>query len=200
MRDTPPSQQAPARIAGVAAVGEQPLGALARRTGVPSRSRRADRVERLPQQRRLVALPRRSPGPRADGPFRPRRDEPWSKIRAGLAPPPRPAGSANPFFVASSRPRAPACRVLVGAHHGRVQAHVLLHLSDRVGLGLGEGQQAVPGAVPAPADESVVAGLPGAVALGQIPPGRPCPELPEDAVHYLAVVAPSPAGPAPIGQ
>src|SRR5215207_686659 len=65
-----------------------------------------------------------------------------------------------------------------------------LDLADRVALGLGIGQQPIPGPVPAPAGEAVVAGLPGSVALGQIAPRSPRTQLPQDAVHHLAVVAP----------
>ena len=68
-----------------------------------------------------------------------------------------------------------------------------LQLADRIRLGLGVGQQPVPGAVASPAHEPVIAGLPRAVALGQVPPGRAGAQLPQDAVDHRAVVAPTAA-------
>src|SRR6516165_9405658 len=51
-----------------------------------------------------------------------------------------------------------------------------------------------PGAVLAPAVEAVVDGLPGAVTLGGVLPGRAGVQVPEDAVDQRAVVLPRMAG------
>lgn len=48
-------------------------------------------------------------------------------------------------------------------------------------------QQAGDEALPAPAGKAVVNRLPGAVAFGQVAPGRTGPEDPEDAVENAAV-------------
>ena len=87
--------------------------------------------------------------------------------------------------------------MLVRPDDSAVHVDQPLDLADCVALGLGVGQQAVPGAVPAPANEPVVAGLPGRVPRGQITPGRSSAQLPQDAVHHLAVVSP-PAAASPV--
>jgi hypothetical protein len=86
--------------------------------------------------------------------------------------------------------------VLVGTVDGGVHADGPLDLPDRVGLGLGVGQQPVPGAVLLPAAEALVAGLPGPVAFGQVPPGCAGPQSPQDAVDGAAVIGPLPTRPA----
>src|SRR5215208_2256226 len=81
-----------------------------------------------------------------------------------------------------------------------VHAHLPLDLAHRVRFGLDVGKQPIPSAIPPPAHEAVVAGLPGTVAGGQVAPGRPGPELPQDAVYGRAVVLPLLASPAVRGQ
>src|SRR5258706_154739 len=56
-------------------------------------------------------------------------------------------------------------------------------------------QNPVPGSIPPPAVESMGQGLPGSVALRQVPPGRAGAHLPQDAVDDGAVVAPLAAAP-----
>src|SRR5207344_499345 len=67
-----------------------------------------------------------------------------------------------------------------------------LDLPDRVVLGLGVGQQPIPGAVLLPAAEPLIAGLPGPVAFGHITPGRAGPQPPQDPVDRAPVIGPLP--------
>src|SRR5262249_34062824 len=53
-----------------------------------------------------------------------------------------------------------------------------------------------PGAVPAPAVEAIVDGLPGPIALGRVGPRGAGMQVPEDAVDQRAMVVPGMAGPA----
>jgi hypothetical protein len=64
-------------------------------------------------------------------------------------------------------------RVLVGADDAGVHADDPLDLADGVVLGLGVGQQPVPGPVTLPPSEPVVAGLPGTVRSGRSRQGAP---------------------------
>ena len=63
--------------------------------------------------------------------------------------------------------------VLVGPDDRGIHDHLPVDRPDRVGLGLGMGQQSPPGAIGLPAPEPLIAGLPGPIALGQVPPGHP---------------------------
>jgi hypothetical protein len=85
------------------------------------------------------------------------------------------------------------CGVLVGTDAGGVDDDDPLQVAERVRLGLRVGQQLILGAVLAPADQPVVAGLPRAVPLRQVAPRRPGPELPQDPVQDGAVIPPAPA-------
>ena len=93
-----------------------------------------------------------------------------------------------PFCVLVARFATRACGVLVGAGDGAVYARLSLQLARRIGFGLRMGQQAISGAVTPPAHETVVVGLPRAVARWQVAPRRTGPKLPEYAVYYLAMV------------
>src|SRR4029453_4336967 len=57
------------------------------------------------------------------------------------------------------------------------------------------GEQPLPGAISLPAAEPLIAGLPGTIALGQVPPRHPGRKLPQDPVEHLAVVGPLAARP-----
>jgi hypothetical protein len=91
-------------------------------------------------------------------------------------------------------PFSGASGVLVGADDRGIHHHLPVDLTDRIGLELGVGQQPLPSPVGLPAAEPLIAGLPGAIALGQVSPGHPCGQLPQDPVHHLAMVGPLPAG------
>lgn len=128
--------------------------------------------------------------PRADAPSRRRRGVPCSSILPGYVRSPRLADGRSPFYVSMAWLATCACGVLVGAGDGAVHAHHPLQLAHRIGSGLHVGQQAISGAVAPPTYETVVAGLPRAVARWQVTPGRAGPKLPEDAVYDLAIVFP----------
>ena len=116
--------------------------------------------------------------------------------------PQRLVGHAQPLPFSSPRPEllARVRGVLMGAHHCRLCAHLPLDLPNRVQPGLRVVQQVLPGAVAPPAHAPIVAGLPRAVALGQVPSRRPSPQLPQNTVCHLAVLAQAPASPAALGQ
>lgn len=59
-----------------------------------------------------------------------------------------------------------------------------------VRLALDVGEQPIPGTVPAPSDEAVVASLPRTVAFGHVAPRSAGSQSPQDAVYYPAVIAP----------
>jgi hypothetical protein len=105
-----------------------------------------------------------------------------------------------PFFVSMARLATRACGVLVGAGDGAVHAHLPLQVAHRIGFALRVGQQAIPGAVAPPTHETVVAGLPWAVAGWQVAPGRAGPKPPEDAAYDLAMVFPLLAPSPVLGQ
>ena len=71
-----------------------------------------------------------------------------------------------PFHSLIGRDVAGAGGVLVGTHAAGVDADDPFQLANRIGLGLGVGQQPLPGAIGLPAAEPLIAGLPGTVALG----------------------------------
>jgi hypothetical protein len=98
-----------------------------------------------------------------------------------------------PFHSLIGRDVAGAGGVLVGTHAAGVDADDPFQLANRIGLGLGVGQQLVPGAVPAPAHEAVIAGLPRAVAVGEVPPGRAGAQLPQDPIDHPAMATPATA-------
>jgi hypothetical protein len=79
--------------------------------------------------------------------------------------------------------------VLVGAHRRAINADdAPFQGSRRVGLPLHGLEHALPDAQTAKAHQPVVAGLPRAVALGQIAPGGAGAQHPEDAVENLAMI------------
>jgi len=51
--------------------------------------------------------------------------------------------------------------VLVGPHDGGIDHHLPVDLPDRIGPGLGMGQQSLPASIGLPAPEPLIAGLPG---------------------------------------
>jgi hypothetical protein len=63
--------------------------------------------------------------------------------------------------------------VLVSAHDGGVHHHLPIDLADGIGAGLGMGQQSLPGPIGLPAAEPLMAALPRAVPLRQVPPRHP---------------------------
>jgi hypothetical protein len=74
-------------------------------------------------------------------------------------------------------------------HDGAVYGdHLPLDVTGGVRLSLERLQDPFPDARTPPAHEAVVAGLPGTVALGQIPPGAARAEAPKDAIEDLAMV------------
>src|SRR5262245_28055382 len=126
-------------------------------------------------------------------PCRRSQDGAWWSARPGTGRAPRAGHGRSPFTIRAAGLLARTGGVLVGTHAAAVHTDDPLQLTDRVRLGLHMGQQPVPGAVAAPSNQPVVAGLPGAVPLGQIAPGRAGPQLPQDAVNDTAVVSPAAA-------
>jgi hypothetical protein len=76
-------------------------------------------------------------------------------------------------------PFSGASGVLVSPHDGGIHHDVPVDLADGVRAGLGMGEQSLPGAVDLPAAKPLIAGLPGPIALGQVPPGHPGDQLPQ---------------------
>jgi hypothetical protein len=63
-------------------------------------------------------------------------------------------------------PFSSAGGVLVGTDDGGIHDHLPVDLPNRIGAGLGMGEEALPGAIVLPAAEPLIAGLPRPVALG----------------------------------
>src|SRR5919112_69485 len=101
-----------------------------------------------------------------------------------------PGRSRQPTLRSRMLPFSGAGGVLVGPHDGGVDHDVPVDLPDGIRAGLGMGQQALPGPISLPAAEPLIAGLPGPIALGQIPPRHPGGQLPQDSVDHLAMVGP----------
>jgi hypothetical protein len=79
--------------------------------------------------------------------------------------------------------------MLMGPHHGAVHRDDLpVYGSDLIGLPLKRLEDPFPDACPPPVHEAVIAGLPGTVALGHVPPRRARAKAPEDAVDHFAMV------------
>jgi hypothetical protein len=95
-----------------------------------------------------------------------------------------------PVLGSGRSPFSGAGGVLVGPHDGGIHHHLPVDLPDRIRLGLGVGQQSLPGPVGLPATEPLIAGLPGPIALGQVPPGHPGSQLPQNSVQDLTMVGP----------
>ncbi len=74
-----------------------------------------------------------------------------------------------------------------------VDADGPLDVADGVVLDDDLVQQAFPGAVGGPDPQPLVSGLPGSVALGQVPPRCSGTQLPQDRVDHLTVITPPPA-------
>ena len=78
--------------------------------------------------------------------------------------------------------------VLMGSDAAGVDAEGPLDVPDRVVFDDHLVENALPGAVLGPDPQSLVRGLPGPVALGQVAPRGPGAQLPQDRVDHLAVV------------
>ena len=81
----------------------------------------------------------------------------------------------------------------MGASAGTIHADFPDDLSDCIRARLRMGQNPVPGSIASPTVESVSAGLPRTVAVGQITPRHTRAQLPQDSVDHRPVVAPLPA-------
>ena len=77
--------------------------------------------------------------------------------------------------------------MLVRPAHGAVYADLPDEFTLCVGLAMDVGQQAIPGAVPTPADETVVAGLPGTVTFWYVASGSAGSQPPQYAVYDPSV-------------
>lgn len=117
----------------------------------------------------------------------------------GCAPMPRPPDAGSPFDIGLAGLPTRTGRVLVRTDNRAVNTDRPVDSSCSIGGTLQVGQEPVPGAVPPPAHEPVIGGLPGAVASREIPPPGPGPQLPENATDHLSVVTPLPT-PLPIGR
>ena len=178
MRDALVAQVQVAGRETVAPVGEDYLGQLAGTTGIraawaPGRSRARPRTGCFRGAGRVKGPPRE------DGPYRRRRSGSSWRDRRGSCQWPCHSGAAPPFGV-------------VGAGHRAVDAHRPLELPGGVGIALQARQQHLPGAIPAPTDKPVVAGLPRTVALGHVTPGSAGSQPPQDALDDRSVIAPLP--------
>jgi hypothetical protein len=112
----------------------------------------------------------------------------WWSVRRGYA---RGLDGGRHRCLGSCRiPVSGAGSVLVRSDDGGIDHDLPVDLPHGVRLGLRVGQQPLPGAVGLPAAEPLLAGLPGAVALRQIPPRRPGGQLPQDPVDHPAMVGP----------
>src|SRR6266498_3634474 len=108
-------------------------------------------------------------------------------------------GAAQPLLGGRRLRRQPPCGtsgVLVGPNDRGVDLDLPVQLPGGVGVALHRLLDPRPGAVGLPAGEPLVAGLPGPIPLGQVPPGRPGPDPPDDAVDHLAMVTPAATPPA----
>ena len=100
----------------------------------------------------------------------------------------------RPSASVSGSPLCPG-RVLVRPDHGAVdEVERPIDLPAGIGLLLDGGEQLVPDPSPGPAPEASVRGLPGPVSLGEIAPGCPGSELPQDGIEHAAIVLPGSAG------
>ena len=118
-----------------------------------------------------------------------RRDGLWWKTSHGLCRALPLAGGKGPFCVFVAWSCACSRSVVVSPHDRVVHAHLPLDLVRRVRLALDAGKQPIPSTIPPPVHEAIVAGLPGTVAKGQIPPRCSGTQPPKDAVYGFAVVA-----------
>src|SRR5262249_47711703 len=96
-----------------------------------------------------------------------------------LRPSPSSVGSWTPFCVGPTRPTTGATGMLVGTGARAVDADFPDDLAYGIRAGLHMREYPVPGPIPPPAVEPVRAGLPVAVALGQVAPGRAGAQLPQ---------------------
>ena len=88
--------------------------------------------------------------------------------------------------------------VLMSPAHRRVHAHLPADPAHGIGRCLGAGDHLHPSAIPLPAPEQPVNGLPRPITGRHIPPRRPRPHPPADPVNQLPGAA-EPAGHAPTG-
>lgn len=177
MRNVPAAQESTAPLVGVALVGDEEVVPLARPTPPCGHGTRI-----ASSKASSWVLSWRSPGVRTTASGRPLPPQ----ARCSLVVSPRscarvPRPSVRPLLT---RPR----RMLVRAYDRAVDAHLPDHCSDRIGLGLDVGEQAVPRPVPLPAHEPRVDGPPGTIPLAQVAPGRSSTPLAEDAVERRAMI------------
>ena len=139
----------------------------------------------------------RSAGSPAAGRGRRRPGAAWWSAHRGSGPAPR-QGRRQPRPVPRQvRNRQPRCPllprsgdVLVGPDAGVVDVHLPLHRLPVAGAPA-RGQDPVPGAIGLPAAQPLMAGLPGPVALRDIPPRRSGGRLPAAPIDHLPGVSPS---------
>ena len=83
----------------------------------------------------------------------------------------------------------------MGSDDGAIEImKVPVELALRVGLGLHGREKLRPDPRPLPAVEAAGHGAPWAIALGQIPPGRPSAQNPENAIEDASMINRRPAG------
>jgi hypothetical protein len=82
--------------------------------------------------------------------------------------------------------------MLVGPYGGGVDAEGPFDVPDGVVLDNDLVKDPFPGAVRGPFPQPLVGGLPGPVSLGQVSPWGAGPQLPQDRVDHLPVIAPLP--------
>lgn len=88
------------------------------------------------------------------------------------------SGWEPPFSVTDARTLTSPGGVLVRAGHSAIHADGPFKLTSHIRPDLQLREKNLPGAIAAPADKAIVAGLPGTVAFGHVAPGRAGPQSP----------------------
>jgi hypothetical protein len=175
--DTTMTQQPTAGAIAVATVGNQMGWALAGPTW--SRAEHPDAVQQRSQLGALMALPSSDQHPKRPATVTSQVDLGGQPAR--LRPNAWPSSDGEPRQLLV--PFSGAGGVLVSTDDGGVHHDLPVDLPDRIRAGPGMSQQPLPGPVSLPAAEPLIAGLPGSMALGQVPPGHPSGQLPQDPVR-----------------